>query len=308
MSELYPTDAIINALSGTKDGGQEVQYPAIYETPYYTTFYKMVYRLLNVARRAGDFRVYKDGDLTFGVRAGKVSLGNSRLDFTGVAAQPLADNSINSIYLTTDGAVNVSTTGFPSVSTVPHIPVAIISTANGGYDFADITDIRGMSMFMFNTNLTPQNAQLLTTAQIADSLHKHDSVGIVAQAVLGSHFGPQLRSLCRYAALTATDNANGTASLAISIKDAAGVGLSNLTALRIWTSSSGSNAPSAEVTLTIQQGIVLNTHQANVDIELLTTQSGTVAILASSSVNKNFRVHVELGGIVDIYSISITGN
>ena len=77
MTEQYPSDADLNALSGTDDSGQEVTYPTIYESPYYTTFYKMLYRLLDVARRAGDLRVYKDGDLTFGVRAGKYFDGDT---------------------------------------------------------------------------------------------------------------------------------------------------------------------------------------------------------------------------------------
>ena len=40
------------------------------QSPYHVSFYKMQQRLLNVARRAGDLRVYKDGPLTFGVRTG----------------------------------------------------------------------------------------------------------------------------------------------------------------------------------------------------------------------------------------------
>ena len=42
MTELYPTDADLNALSGTVDSEQEIIYPSIYEAPYYTTFYKML--------------------------------------------------------------------------------------------------------------------------------------------------------------------------------------------------------------------------------------------------------------------------
>jgi hypothetical protein len=75
MNELYPSDSQLNALSGLCDAEQEVLYVATGESPYYTSFYKMLYRLLDVARRGGDFRVYKDGDLTFGVRAGRLADG-----------------------------------------------------------------------------------------------------------------------------------------------------------------------------------------------------------------------------------------
>ena len=84
MTELYPTDSNLNNLSGTTDPEQEVAYPTIFESPYYTTFYKMLYRFLNVARRAGDLRIYKDGDLTFGVRGGIFLNGDSEVSFSAV--------------------------------------------------------------------------------------------------------------------------------------------------------------------------------------------------------------------------------
>ena len=59
MTELYPSDATLNALSGTTDAEQEVLFVTTGESPYYTSFYKMLHRLLNVARRAADLRVFK---------------------------------------------------------------------------------------------------------------------------------------------------------------------------------------------------------------------------------------------------------
>ena len=58
MNELYPSDAQLNALSGLNDAEQEVLFIATGESPYYTSFYKMLYRMLDVSRRAGDLRVY----------------------------------------------------------------------------------------------------------------------------------------------------------------------------------------------------------------------------------------------------------
>ena len=122
MTELYPTDSDLNNLSGTTDTEQEVAYPTIFESPYYTTFYKMLYRLLNVTRRAGDLRVYKDGDLSFGVRAGQFLNGDSAISFSAVSEQNLTDNATNYIYITANGTLTTSTTGFPTPSTTPHIP------------------------------------------------------------------------------------------------------------------------------------------------------------------------------------------
>ena len=180
MTEQYPTDADLNALSGTYDAEQEIPFPAIGESPYYTAFYKMLYRLLKVARRAGDLRVFKDGDLTFGVRAGKFFNGDSTIDFSQVTSQPLTNNATNYIYITADGTLTVNTTGFPDPSDTPHIPLATITTSAGGYDGrdstdgGDITDYRGRGFLTVASGQTAANANTLTNGSNADSLHIHD--------------------------------------------------------------------------------------------------------------------------------------
>jgi len=145
MSETYPSDCELNNLSGTSDAEQEVLFVPIGESPYYTSFYKMLYRLLNVARRAGDLRVYKDGDLTFGVRAGKYFNGDTAVDYAGATGQSLTNNQTNYIYLTADGTLTVNTTGFPVPSVTPHIPLATITTSAGNYSTCDgdLVDYRG---------------------------------------------------------------------------------------------------------------------------------------------------------------------
>ena len=133
MTELYPSDAELNSLSGTSDPGQEVLYIPTGESPYYTSFYKMLYRLLDAARRAGDLRVYKDGDLTFGVRAGRLANGDNTIAYAGASAQALTNNATNYIYLAVSGAtatLTVNTTGFPNPSATPHIPLATIVTSD----------------------------------------------------------------------------------------------------------------------------------------------------------------------------------
>ncbi|MDY7011539.1 MAG: hypothetical protein SVV80_12430, partial [Planctomycetota bacterium] len=149
MAELYPADAELNALSGTGDSEQEVLYVTTGESPYYTSFYKMLQRLLKVARRAGDLRVFKDGALTFGVRAGKYFNGDTAVNYSQVTAQALTNNATNYIYLTAAGTLTVNITGFPDPSATPHIPLATIITSAGEYDGqdasegGDITDYRG---------------------------------------------------------------------------------------------------------------------------------------------------------------------
>ena len=149
MTEQYPSDAELNGLSGTTDNEQEVLFITTGEAPYYTSFYKTLQRLLKVARRGGDLRVFKDADLTFGVRAGRYYNGDSWVSYSQVTAQSLTNNATNYVFLTAAGTLTVNTTGFPAPSVTPHIPLATIVTSAGAYDGrdlsegGDITDYRG---------------------------------------------------------------------------------------------------------------------------------------------------------------------
>ncbi len=145
MSEQFPTDDALNALSGTTDADAGVPFVAIYESPYYTSFYRMISQLLNVARRAGDFRIYKDGDTTFGVRAGRFGDSSGQpVVYAGAQTQALTDNATNSIYLDDTGTLTVATDGFPAAA---HLPLATIVVASGSYGLSDIVDCRGVCLF-----------------------------------------------------------------------------------------------------------------------------------------------------------------
>lgn len=146
MTEQYPSDVALNALSGSADAEQGVAYPAIYESPYYTTFYKMLYRLLDVARRAGDLRVAKDGPLTCEVKPGQFFDRETLRPYAGVTEQPLTNNATNYLYLDADATLTINTTGFPAPNALPHIRLATILTADGDYAHGEITDCRGSAL------------------------------------------------------------------------------------------------------------------------------------------------------------------
>jgi len=156
MTETYPSDAELNDLSGTTDPEQEVLFVPIGESPYYTSFYKMLHRLLNVSRRAGDLRVYKDVDegLTCGVRPGRWMNGDQLVEFDNTEGVTLENNTTNYIYVEMDGTLHSEPndngyTSFPVPSVTPHKRLAVIETSAGDYDGrdsaqgGDITDMRG---------------------------------------------------------------------------------------------------------------------------------------------------------------------
>ena len=212
MTELYPSDEQLAALSGSVDARQEVQFIPVGQTPYHLSFYKMLYRLLDVACRAGDLRVYKDGETTFGVRAGKYFDGAQIRDFAGASAQALSNNAVNSIYLLPGGTLGVSTAGLPSPGAQPHIPLAEITTSAGQYALGDIVDYRGAALY------SPPGAAPLdggvTTAKLADG-----AVTAAKLATASVALPVPVTSLVRPATLTALTAADG-ASLGIMVATA----------------------------------------------------------------------------------------
>ena len=157
MAETPLTDAQANALSGATDGDTDIAFPTIGESPYHTTLYRLLHRVLTLAKSVNALRVYKDGDLTFAVRPGNASGGSVIYACAGAAAQALTDDATNYVYLVINGAnldLTVNTTGLPDPATTPHLPLATIDTGtasiggvSGTYDGADITDLRGRAIF-----------------------------------------------------------------------------------------------------------------------------------------------------------------
>ncbi|MBI5723187.1 MAG: hypothetical protein HZA50_04455 [Planctomycetes bacterium] len=181
MSELYPPDIELNDLSGTADAEQEVLYIPIGQSPYYTSFYRMLYRLCDVARRAGDLRVYKDGDLTFGARTGKVQNGTNSIAIAATAGNALTDDATNYIYYAISGSTAslvCGTNGYPLAGSTPHVPLASIVCAGGIYSFDDITDARGLAFVRAATAMSVEAANTLVggSNSDADALHKHNFI------------------------------------------------------------------------------------------------------------------------------------
>jgi len=140
MAEVYPPDN--DLLNIQSDGETGVEYIPTGTAPYYLHFRKLLYRLLLAVRRANDLRVYDEGGLDIGIKAGKFWLGTELVSFAGSSGNTLADDKAN-IYIYLDSAGNLVTdeySDFPDMATAPHIRLAIVSTSSGDID--SITDCR----------------------------------------------------------------------------------------------------------------------------------------------------------------------
>jgi len=140
MAEVYPSDnELLNIQSDDETG---VEYIPTGTSPYYLHFRKLLYRLLLATRRASDLRVYDEGGLDIGVKAGKFWLGTELISYAGSSGNALAGDKAN-IYVYLDSAANLVTNeygSFPDMATAPHIRLATVTTSGG--DIESITDCR----------------------------------------------------------------------------------------------------------------------------------------------------------------------
>lgn len=140
MSEVYPSDnELLNLQSDAETG---VEYIATGTAPYYLHFRKLLYRLLLGMCRANDLRVYDEGELDIGVKAGKFWLGTDLIEYAGSSGNTLVDDKPN-IYIYLDAEGDLVTNeygGFPNMTSTPHVRLAVVTTSGG--DISSIVDCR----------------------------------------------------------------------------------------------------------------------------------------------------------------------
>jgi hypothetical protein len=140
MAEVYPSDnELLNLQTDSETG---VEFIATGQAPYYLQFRRMLYRLLLATKRANDLRVYDEGGLNIGVKAGKFIAGTQQVNYAGSSGNMLADDKANIyVYLTSAGVlVTNEYSSFPDMATTPHIRLAIVTTSDG--DITAIEDCR----------------------------------------------------------------------------------------------------------------------------------------------------------------------
>jgi len=239
MSETELTAAQATALDGTTDSQTGFKYHSPGEANYYTEGQRQRQRLLTLAGALGNrFRVYKDGALTYGIRPGKAEYGDTTLSYAGSAGNALTDDATNYVWLYNSAGtltIGVSTSDFPNPSATPHLPLATIVTAGGGYAYTAITDLRQLGCFALNSAATPANLNTLVGGSTADALHTHAAAGLSAA----------LRGAIPSIAITAGAEAGDARTITFQVQDAAGAALAQRLLVRVWVSAADYGAPDA---------------------------------------------------------------
>ena len=138
MAEHYPNESALLALS--QDAATGVEYIPTGKSPYHVEFRKMLHRLLRACERANDLRVYQDGDLSIGVRAGRARIASSAVAFPGTTSIALSAGTTSYVWLGPDGEIQVSTDSMPGDRT-SFVPLAEVVA--GASVIESITDLRG---------------------------------------------------------------------------------------------------------------------------------------------------------------------
>ena len=142
--EAYPDDnTLLDLLQDDETG---VEYIVTGKAPYYLEFRKLLSRLLLACKRANDLRVYSEGNLDIGVKAGKFWDGATLHEYGGSTGSTLADDKA-SIYVYLDASGTLVTdeySAWPDAMT-RHIRLAAVTTSNG--EISDIVDMRGSHLF-----------------------------------------------------------------------------------------------------------------------------------------------------------------
>ena len=140
MAEVYPADnELLQIISDTETG---VEYIPTGTAPYYLHFRKLLYRLLLASKRGNDLRVFDEGNLGIGVKAGKFWVGMTLITYQGSLGNQLADDKA-SIYVYLDSAGNLVTdeySAFPDMATSPNVRLAVVTTSGG--DITSLIDAR----------------------------------------------------------------------------------------------------------------------------------------------------------------------
>lgn len=191
MTERYPDDAELLALAADAHTGAE--YIPTGTTPYYLEFRRLMHRTLLAAARANDLRVYPDGDLTVGIRAGRCVIAGSPIEFAGQTQLPLTPSQTVDLYLDASGSPQQSSGGLPA-SRSQFLPLARITT--DASSIVAIVDLRGEAFLAAPTavldgvtasadelnqalegigpTVTAANLEFLTDGSMLQSLHHHE--------------------------------------------------------------------------------------------------------------------------------------
>lgn len=117
-----------------------------------------------------------------------------------------------------------------------------------------------------------------------------------------------LQDLIPTIVLTGTDDADGTGTMAIQVKDVAGNNLAKEIFMRVWIADADKSEPDPQTVFSVLTGEQMREVEADADYEVITNSSGYANMNIDTATNKTVYVMATIDGIVYSGSVAITGN
>lgn len=140
-NEIWPGDAVIQALDGTTDSATGLPYIPKGTSPSSTPTYEIQYnrRLHRLNQILGTWRqgmVVDEGDLNIGAYPMEYTLGGVRRSFAGYTGRVIPDDTTKLVYLNTTGSMVVADS-WPSDLT-SYLPLAVVTASDGSLSIQDL--------------------------------------------------------------------------------------------------------------------------------------------------------------------------
>jgi len=230
------------------------------ESPHYTWLARVTDWIDRVlVRTASALRVYQDstdGDLECSVYPGRFMAAETAVSYAGSVNNTLTNNATNYLYLNAAGTLVINTTGFPTPSATPHVPLAAVATGSasaegtsGLYDPAeDIADYRDRSLFA-TCGQTAVRARCVPLTDFRKSAAGKDSLPDAADATelgLADAQGSLILG-------TTTNNTSATEKAAVRVAIPAGYVAGQAVTLRVRAKVSVARFVSATVDAVVKE-------------------------------------------------------
>ena len=123
-----------------------------------------------------------------------------------------------------------------------------------------------------------------------------------------SSLASAVQDVMPYAAVSAVDGGDGTATVTVQLKDGAGNDLADVGIVHVWTDDTEYGAPTAITGLSATTGTVITTHTANADLEVATDTSGTIVLAANNGGAGTIYIMVAIRGLIYSAEVVITSS
>jgi len=156
------------------------------------------------------------------------------------------------------------------------------------------------------TGTTLTDGTISTTAGAVTGALNISGATVTYRAIAAADLASALQDAVPYAAITGVDNTDGTGSVTIQVRDAAGNALAGRFLLRVWVSTAAYGAPAAITGFAVTTGTQAQEVVANADRWVITDANGVVVMSLSDAATHHVMAH-GAGGVLGYISQAVTG-